>query len=157
VLVGLAALAVNLSGYQVLSQDGLSAAPAALLSRHFNLVLLLQLPLLGALCALWFRDAGLTLPEHMVLVAYTLGMRAVALAMTVPVALLNSSPAPTIVQTSLFWGAWYVYFGWAASQFYGGSRWRDGLRGVLAAATGHALTFGILAVGNAAYEAVIAM
>jgi hypothetical protein len=88
----------------------------------------------------------------MVLVAYTLGVRALALALTVPLALLNNaSAAPTLLQTSLFWGAWYLYFGWAASQFYPGARWRAGLRGTLAAAMGHALTFGALAVGNAAY------
>jgi len=155
VLVGFTALAVRLSGYQVLSQDGLAAGPAALLHRHFDLVLLMQLPLLGGVCALWFRAAGLTLPEHMVLVAYTLGVRALALALTVPLALLgNASTAPTLLQTSLFWGAWYLYFGWAASQFYPGARWRAGLRGTLAAATGHALTFGALAVGNAAYAVI---
>ena len=79
VLVGLTALALELSGFQVLSQE-VSPVPATVLQRHFNLVLLVQLPLLGVACALLFRDARLTLPEHMVLVAYTLGMRAVALA-----------------------------------------------------------------------------
>ena len=85
VLVGLTALAVNFSGYQVLAHDGLSAGPTALLQRHFNLLLLVQLPILGAACALLFRGAALTLPEHMVLVAYTLGMRAVFLMLLNPV------------------------------------------------------------------------
>jgi hypothetical protein len=117
-------------------------------------VLLLQLPLLGVTCALLFHDARLTLPEHMVLVAYTLGMRAVALTVIVPIALLNSTSAPTFWQNSAFWVAWYVYFGWAASQFYTGARCRSWLRGMLVAAIGHALIIGVLVGGNAAYEMI---
>jgi hypothetical protein len=153
VLVGLTALALNLSGFQALTQE-VSSAPAAVLHRHFNLVLLVQLPLLGAACALLFRDAHLTLPEHMVLVAYALGMRAVALTIIMPIALLNSASVPTFWQTSAFWAAWYVYFGWAASQFYAGARWRSWLRGMLVAAVGHALIIGILVAGSAVYEAM---
>ena len=153
VLVGLTALALNLSGFQALTQE-VSTAPAAVLHRHFNLVLLVQLPLLGAACALLFRDAHLTLPEHMVLVAYALGMRAVALTIIMPIALLNSASVPTFWQTSAFWAAWYVYFGWAASQFYAGGRWCSWLRGMLVAAIGHALIIGILVAGSAAYETI---
>lgn len=151
VLVGLAALALKLSGFQALSQE-VSNAPAAVLQQHFNLVLLVQLPLLGVTCALLFRNAHLTLPEHMVLVAYTLGMRAVALTVIVPIALLNSTSAPTFWQNSAFWAAWYLYFGWAASHFYPGARWRSWLRGMLVAVIGHALIIGFLVGGSAAYE-----
>lgn len=154
VLVGVTALVFNLSGFQVLSQEGVSATPAALLHRYFNLVLLAQLPLLGGVCALMFRDAQLTLPEHMVLVAYALAVRAVALTVAVPIALLGSLSAPAFWQTSVFWGVWYVYFGWAASQFYAGTRWRSWLRGALVAAIGHALIIGILVLGSAIYEAM---
>jgi len=154
VLVGLTALALNLSGLQVLAQEGASGAPAAYLQQHFNLVLLIQLPLLGGLCALLFNDAQLTLPEHMVLVAYTLSVRAVALAIATPVALLN--PTPTFWETSMFWGVWYLYFGWAASQFYPGGRWYAWLRGVIAAAIGHALIISLLVFGSAAYQAMTA-
>jgi len=151
VLVGLAALTVNLSGFHILSQE-VSAGPAALLARHFNLLLLVQLPLLGGVCALLFRDAHLTLPEHMVLVAYTLGVRAAALSVIIPFAVLNSTSSPSLWQNSGFWVAWYIYFGWGASQFYAGARWRSWLRGMLAAAIGHALIIGVLVVGSAAYE-----
>lgn len=80
----------------------------------------------------------------MVLVAYTLSMRAVALIVIVPIALLGSVSAPTFWQNAAFWAAWYVYFGWAASQFYAGPRWRSWLKGMLVAAIGHALIVGIL-------------
>ena len=126
-----------------------------LLQRHFNLVLLVQLPLLGAACALLFRDARLTLLEHMVLVAYALGMRAVVLTAIMPIALLNSNSAPTFWQTSTFWAAWYVYFGWAATRFYPGPRWCSWLRGMVVAAIGHALIVGIVVGLSAACERVI--
>jgi len=153
VLVRLAALTVNVSGFHGLSQEE-SAGPAALLSRHFNLLLLVQPPLLGGMCAMLFRDAHLTLLEHMVLLAYTLGVRAVALSVIIPIAVLNAASAPSLWQNSGFWAAWYIYFGWGASQFYAGARWRSWLRGMLAAAIGHTLIIGVLVVGSAAYEAL---
>jgi acyl-CoA synthetase (AMP-forming)/AMP-acid ligase II len=58
--------------------------------------------------------------------------------------LLNSTLAPTFWQNAGFWGVWYVYFGWAASQFYVGTRWRSWMKGMFAAAIGHALIVGIL-------------
>jgi len=142
VLVGFAALALKLSGFRVLAQE--VSIPAAVLQQHFDLVLLAQLPLLGGACALLFRGAGLTLPEHMVLVAYALSVRAVALIVIVPIATLGSNSAPTFWQNAGFWAVWYVYFGWAASQFYAGVRWRSWLKGMLVAALGHALIVGIL-------------
>lgn len=156
VLVGLTALAVNFSGYQVLAHDGLSAGPTALLQRHFNLLLLVQLPILGAACALLFRGAALTLPEHMVLVAYTLGMRAVFLMLLMPAAAMASVTTPEREAVWLFWAAWYVYFGWAASQFYAGSRPAVWLRGMLAAMLGHAALLAALLGAVAAYEWTLA-
>ena len=152
VLVGLAALVLNLTGYQVLLREGVSAAPAALMHRYFNLVLLVQLPLLGGVCALMFRAAHLTLPEHMVLVAYTLGVRAFALTVTMPFALMNRTPEPTALQNIVFWVAWDGYFGWAAAQFYPGARWRSGLRGAAVAAIGHALIITLVVLAGSAYE-----
>ncbi len=149
VVVGMAALVFNVSGFQVLMQEGVAPAPAALLHRYFNLVLLAQLPLLGAVCALVFHDARLTWAEHMVLVAYALVVRSVVLTLTVPLALLGAQSAPTLWQNAAFWGAWYVYFGWAASQFYEGVRWRLWLRGMAVAAVGHALIIGVLVLGGA--------
>jgi len=156
VLVGVTALTVNLSGFQILSQDGLASAPTNLFQRHFNLLLLVQLPLLGGACAVLFRGARLTLPEHMVLAAYALSVRAVFLTLVVPLAYLMSTSAPRPGQVYAFWAAWYVYFGWAASQFYPGPRMRTWFLGALAAAIGHAAIVALLFAGNAAYEALVA-
>lgn len=155
VIVGITALAINLSGYRVLSHDGLPPAPTYLLEHHFNLVLLAQLPLLGGACAVLFRDAALTLPEHMVLVAYALCVRASFLALVGGLAYLASTTAPGLGYVYAYWVAWYVYFGWAASQFYAGSRLRSWIRGTAAAALGHAITVASLWAGSAAYQALI--
>lgn len=155
VLVGLTALAINWTGYPVLSNDGLPPGPTALLQRHFNLLLLVQLPLLGGACAALFRSAHLSWPEHMVLVAYALSVRAVFLAVLAPVASAFAL-RPGLGSVYAFWAAWYVYFGWAASQFYVGPRPASWLRGVLAAALGQAAIFALLFAGSAAYEAIVA-
>lgn len=155
VLVGFAALAVNLSGFQVLSHDGLTGRPTDLLQRHFNLLLLVQVPLLAMACRLVFHRANLRLPEHMVLGAYAIGVRAILLAMVAPITLATSK-APTAGLVYAFWGAWYLYFGWAASQFYRGPRIGSWARGVLAAALGHAGIVALLFAGNRVYEAVMA-
>lgn len=155
VLVGLTALAVNLSDFQVLAQDRLPAAPAHFLQRHFNILLLAQLPAIGGACALLFRGAGLTLAEHTVLAAYTLSVRALVVALVAPLSyLLSIVPGPG--STYGFWAVWYVYFGWAASQFYAGPRLSSWLRGVLAAAIAHAATLGGLLAGSAVYAAIVA-
>jgi hypothetical protein len=154
VLVGLTALAINWTGFQVLSNDGLPPGPTSLLQRHFNLLLLVQLPLQGAACAALFRAARLTWPEHMVLAAYTLGVRAVFIALLAPFASFAGA-APGPASTYAFWAAWYLYFGWAASQFYDGPRRLSWLRGALAAALTHLAVIALLFVGSAAYEAVV--
>lgn len=138
VLVGATALIVNAAGFQLLAHDGFGAEPADILQRHFNLLLLVQLPLLGAVCALVFRSSALTLPEHMVLVAYTLVLRTIVLMLTIPLALmLNDDAAPTPVQVGGFWVAWYFYFAWAAMQFHTGRRAVVFAKGLVVAALGH--------------------
>jgi len=154
VLVGVAALTVNLSGFHVLSHDGLPTGASDLLQRHFNLLILVQLPLMGVICAGVFRKSELTLPEHMVLAAYTLSVRAVFLALAGPLAYLTASDAPRIEFVYAFWAIWYVYFGWAASQFYAGSRWKSWVMGVVAAALGHAAIMAALLGAAGAIERI---
>jgi hypothetical protein len=156
VIVGVTALTVNLSGFQILSQDGLPSAPTDMLQRHFNLLLLVQLPLLGGACAVLFRGAKLSLPEHMVLAAYALSVRAVFLALIGPLGYLISAGAPQLGEVYVFWAVWYVYFGWAASQFYARPRFDSWIRGAVAAAIAHVAIVAALVAGSAAYQTLIA-
>lgn len=154
VLAGVQALVLSVSGFQALSQE-VSGAPADLMHRHFNVLQLVQLPLLGAICALVFRDARLTLPEHMVLVAYTLSVRGIGLSIAVLLSLLRAVAAPTLAETLVFWAVWYCYFGWAATQFYRRGRWQVWLRAVLAAAIEHGTIVSLMVGVSAAYRALV--
>ena len=151
VVAGATALIVNAAGYEMLAHDGFGAAPTGMLQRHFNLLLLVQLPLLGVACAVVFRSDSLTLPEHMVLVAYTLSMRTIAVMPTIPLALMvNASAAPTPLQVSGFWVVWYLYFAWAASQFYAGPRVATFCKGLAAALLGHMALVALVRLGTTA-------
>ncbi|MEO6745922.1 MAG: DUF3667 domain-containing protein [Caldimonas sp.] len=157
VLVGTATLMVNVAGYELLAHDGFGEATSDILQHHFNLLLLVQLPLLGALCAVVFRTDSLTLPEHMVLVAYTLSMRTVVTMVTMPLALmLNASAAPTPAQVNGFWLAWYLYFAWAATQFYTGRRVATFCKGLAAALLGHIALVALVRLGTLAVVRAIA-
>jgi hypothetical protein len=148
VLVGVTALVVNLSGYRVLAHDGLATAPADLLQRHINLVLLAQLPLLGVSCTLVFRRAQLNLFEHMALVAYALIVRAAILALLVLIEYFTSAAAPKLGFVFAYWAIWYLYFGWAASQFYSGARLRTWIEGIASALLAHGATVVLLLAGS---------
>jgi hypothetical protein len=155
VLVGLTSLVINVSGFQALAHDGLSSGPMGLLQRHFNLLLLAQLPLLGLACAVVFRSARLTLAEHMVLAAYSLSVRAVFLALVVPIAFVESTAAPGRGWFFAFWAAWYLYFGWAASQFYPGSRLRSWIGGSVVAMLAHAAIIAVMFGASSVYESLV--
>lgn len=158
VLVGAASLMVNVAGYGMLAHDGYGAAPTDLLQRHFNLLLLVQLPLLGAACAVVFRSDSLTLPEHMVLVAYTLSLRTIVLMLTIPLALMvNATAAPTPAQVNGFWVAWYRYFAWATTQFYAGRKVVTFFKGLAVALLAHAALVALVRLGTMAIVGVIAL
>ena len=158
VVAGATALMVNAAGFEMLAHDGFGAAPTDLLQRHFNLLLLVQLPLLGAACAVVFRSDSLTLPEHMVLVAYTLSLRTIAVMPTIPLALMvNASAAPTPSQVSGFWVVWYLYFAWAASQFYAGRKVVTFCKGLAAALLGHMALLALVRLGAMAAVPAIAL
>jgi len=154
VIVGATAMAINVSGYQVLAQDGFDRAPTDLLQRHFNLLLLAQLPLVGCACMVLFRSARLNLFEHMVLAAYALSVRAAFLLLLIPLSILTSGFSPSPLSVTLFWVTWLAYFGWAGVQFYGGSPVWSWARAALAAALTQVAVLLIVLAGNRAYQAV---
>ena len=152
VLVGVTALAVNTLDYVQPVRDQMPHLHSAFMRQHVNHVLLAQLPVLGLVCAALFRTSGLLWPEHMVMVAYALTVRAAFLAVIGPLAWLISPPTQSGYTVYAFWLGWYVYFGWVASQFYQGPRLWSWARGVAAAAIGHGIIVSLLMGGSAAYE-----
>jgi Protein of unknown function (DUF3667) len=152
VLIGATALAINLSGYQVLARDGFAPLATELLQRHFNALQLVQLPLVGVCSAIVFRRARLNLYEHLVLAAYALSVRAALLLVIVPISVIASSAVPSQASVYLFWAAWFAYFGWAASQFYGGPRMLTWAKGVLTAATAYGALVLLIVGGYPVYQ-----
>jgi hypothetical protein len=105
----------------------------ALLTRHFNLVILIQMPLLAFGCWLLFRDARLNFSEHLVLAAYVSGIRALFLAFVeTPMRYWWGSESGHW-STWIYFGAWFAYFAFAATQFYRGHWAWTALRAILAA------------------------
>ena len=156
VVVGATALAIQLSGYQVLARDGFAAAPTDLLQRHFNLLQLAQVPLLGVCCAALFRSARLNLFEHMVLAAYALSVRGLLLLVVIPVAFASSALEPSQTSVYAFWAAWFAYFGWAGAQFYGGRPAVAGFKAAVAAALAYLLMVLLIAAGSRLHAALLA-
>ena len=152
VLVGATALVINLTGYQVLARDGFGPLSTDLLQRHFNLLQLAQLPLLGGACAILFRAARLNLFEHMVLAAYALSVRGALPLFAASLSVLSASAAPSQESVYLFWAVWFVYFGWAASQFYGGHRGASWAKGSAAAALAYAAVVLLVLAADRAYH-----
>jgi hypothetical protein len=143
-VIGLTALILQVSGFRVLAQDGLTDDTVRIFERHFNLLLLVQMPLLGVAASILFRRTQQTLPEHMALAAYALSVRATALLLLILLAWSQSLHAPSVPQTYAFWIVWYVYYGWTASQFYRGSRVSLWFKGMVTAIAAHAATMTVL-------------
>lgn len=134
ITVGLASAVILLTGVEWFRPFSHSHA-ADVLQRHINLVMLVQMPLLAAFCALLFRRERLNYAEHLVLSAYTFGLRQLYLALieTPVLALLATNVADPRLAIG-YYGIWFAYFAFAASQFYQGNRWWSACKAVFATA-----------------------
>jgi hypothetical protein len=133
ITVGLASaviLMTNVEWFRPFSQS----RAADILQSHINLVILVQMPLLAAFCALLFRRARLNYAEHLVLAAYASGMRQLYLALVeTPVLALAHANIGDLRLMIAYYGVWFAYFAFAASQFYSGNRLWSACKAVLAA------------------------
>lgn len=106
----------------------------AFLARHFNLVILVQVPLIALFCLAFFRSARLNFSEHLVLAAYASGFRALLLALIeVPVHYITGIPTANLAMAVPYLVIWLGYFAFACVQFHGGNPWWTAIRAVLAA------------------------
>ncbi len=141
IVVGLATAAMALAGFAAFSSDTPNWI-ADWLQRHVNVVILLQVPLLAAFCALLFPRQQLYFAEHLVLAAYASGMRSLFLTVfLVPLwTLWQPSHNSGLTLLAVYLCIWFAYFGFAAAQFYAGSRLAAGFKGALAALLTQAAT-----------------
>jgi Protein of unknown function (DUF3667) len=147
IAVALASAVMALSGFRAFTSDGPNAV-ADFLQRHVNVVILFQVPLLAAFCAVLFRKDRLNFAEHLVLAAYASGMRSLFLVLVVVPYWYESrfSHAPILPFYYAFLCIWFAYFGFSASQFYEGSRAAAWLKGVLASILAQAAAQGIVSL-----------
>jgi hypothetical protein len=150
--VSLASAVILLSGVEWFSPFRHGHA-GDVLQRHINLVILVQAPLLAAICAAFFRGARRSFAEHLVLAAYASGFRAlfIALVETPLLATTGSGAADPWLVTG-FLAIWCAYFAFAASQFYEESRtWsvvKAGATAVLSQIITIALIMAVLFIGT---------
>jgi hypothetical protein len=144
VAVGLASAVVLISGVQWFSPYEHGPADDVL-QRHVNLVILLQVPLLAGFCALLFRSDHRSFADHLVLSAYTSGFHALFLALIeTPLLALTRADTTNPWLASGYFGVWFLYFGFAASQFYRGHRLWTAARASFAAILTQTITIGIV-------------
>lgn len=103
-----------------------------ILSRHFNLVILVQTPLIAMFCKLLLWGSKLHFSEHLVLASYVCGMRSLFLAFVeAPLHLFLDIPASSAWIVVPYLVLWLGYFAFAAAQFYGGRRWLVAIKAML--------------------------
>jgi hypothetical protein len=92
-----------------------------------------------------FRKERLHFAEHMVLVAYTAGIRMLYLSfVAAPFMHFTGRTAADPVFIVGYYAPWLAYFVFAAVQFYGGKPWVSALKAVVAGIVNQLLTaFGI--------------
>lgn len=142
--VGLASAVILVSGVEWFAPFG-HGDSGQLLQRHINLVILLQAPLLAACCMILFHGEGRGFAEHLVLAAYTSGFRALFLALIeTPLLALTGADTADPWMAGVYFGLWFAYFAFAASQFYAGHRAWSACKAVLAAILSQLVTIGLL-------------
>jgi hypothetical protein len=144
IMVGLASAMILIFGVDLFKPIGDNRF-AHLLSRHVNLVVLFQLPILAACCWLLFINERLTFAENLVFTAYVSGFRALMLGVALsPIiwATRSSPSAPGLVIA--YYGIWALYLSFAATQFYRGNKALTVIKVILAAVACQLVTVGAI-------------
>ena len=149
VVVAAASAAVALTGFHAVSTNNPNAV-ANFLQSHINVVLFAEVPLLAAFLRLLDARGGFNFAEHLVLAAYASSMRILfATLIVIPAWYLFR---PSNGTTSNLYGAylpiWWLYYGFAASQFLQGRRVFSWCKGILAAILTWASTEGLASLGT---------
>jgi hypothetical protein len=156
IVVGVASIVMQATGYLIFSSSN-SAAPrgnviALFLQRNINLVILLQVPIIAAMCALLFRQQKRHYVEHVVLAAYMSGIRSLFfIVVIIPLWYLLRPTGYSLWLTYAYLLLWAIYFGYGASAFYTGHRGWLWVKGMLAAVLTQAITIAIVSLVSFIY------
>jgi len=134
IVVAAAAAVFAFTGLRIVPTDNANVV-ADFLQRHINLVMFAEVPLLAGFSRLLYPRAGFNFAEHLVLAAYTSGLRILfATVILIPAwYLLHLTNAMGAYLYLGFLTVWSIYFGFAASQFFPGRRALSWCKGVLTA------------------------
>jgi Protein of unknown function (DUF3667) len=134
IVVAAASAAFAVTGFRVVPTNDANMV-ADFLQSHINLVMFAEVPLLAGFSRLLYRRAGFNFAEHLVLAAYTSGLRMLfATVFLIPAWYLFRPTNTTGVYLYVgFLTVWSMYFGFAASQFFPGRRVLSWCKGILTA------------------------
>jgi hypothetical protein len=118
------------------------------LGRHINLIMFAQVPVLAMFSRLLDTRGGFNFAEHLVLAAYTSGMRILFFTLILLPAwyLFRPSDATALHVYFAYLTIWPLYFGLAASRFFTGNRAYTWCKGMLAAVLTWASAQGVMAL-----------
>lgn len=144
ITVGLTSAILILSGVQWFQPYGHGKA-GDLLQRHVNLVILLQIPLIAVCCAVFFLKDRRSFADHLVLAAYTSGFHTLFVGVVeTPTFAMTSADTTNPWLATLYFGAWFAYFVFAATQFYQGRRAWTAFKAAIVVLLSQALTVAVL-------------
>jgi Protein of unknown function (DUF3667) len=137
-MVGIHTLIVQASDFIIIKTNYDSSIVAQLIQKHFNLAILLQVPLLSMILNILFRKTKLNLAEHAVLASYILGFRSLfSVVFTIPlqIIMMKNNLGEIAEALSLAMGSiWIIFTGYSATQFYSehSSAWWRFCKGAIA-------------------------
>jgi hypothetical protein len=134
IVVAAASAMVAFTGFRAVV-SGNPTHIADILQRHINLIMFVQVPVLAMFSRLLDTRGAFNFAEHLVLAAYTSGMRVLVFTLILLPAwyLFHPRVATTVNVYYAYLTIWPMYFGLAASRFFSGNRVFSWCKGVLAA------------------------
>jgi hypothetical protein len=132
--VAAASAAIVFTGFRAITTTRPNAI-ADFLQDHINVLMFAEVPLLAAFTRILDVRGGFNYAEHLVLAAYTSGMRILFFTVIVIPAWYLLRPSDAVAR-DLFYAylpIWLLYFGFAASRFYPGNRSVSWCKGLAAA------------------------
>jgi hypothetical protein len=147
IVVAAASAMVALTEFQAIMGDN-SNHIADFLQRHVNLIMFVQVPVLAMFSRLLDTRGGFNFAEHLVLAAYTSGMRILFFTAVLLPAwyVFRPSVATEVNVYYAYLTIWPMYFGLAASRFFTGNRFYSWCKGALAAVLTWASAQGLMAI-----------